>query len=227
MSSEALAWAFSLDIKPSSLKFTLVAMCECANYKTGRITPSLSHLCEITGLDRKTIIASIADLAELGLITDTGERCGKTGQIKVYNAAIETVPKAERFRKRNSTVFSAKEYRKRNTEPSREPSFNGSNTRARGIHKPDGVSEQVWSDFVAHRKRLKADITETAMQGILREADKARWPLENVLVEMVSRGWRGFKAEWVQENGKRNSNDRGASGADLAARALQKLGNHG
>lgn len=122
MSSEALAWAFRQDIKPSGLKFTLVAMCECANYRTGRIFASIAHLSEITGQDRKAIIANTAELEKRGFITDTGERTGRTNQVKVYSAGIGTVPETEPSQKRNSSVSSVKQYRKRDTEPSLEPS---------------------------------------------------------------------------------------------------------
>lgn len=88
MSSEALAWAFKQDVKPSGAKFTLVALCECANYKTGRITPSIAHLVEITGQNRKSIIAHLAQLEAQGFIRDTGERTGLTKQIKVYQAEV-------------------------------------------------------------------------------------------------------------------------------------------
>ena len=88
MSSEALAWAFKQECKSASVKFTLVALCECANYRTGRITPSIEHLCEITGQNRKTIIANVAELEASGLIADTGDRVGRTRQIKVYQANL-------------------------------------------------------------------------------------------------------------------------------------------
>ena len=122
MSSEALAWAFKQDVKPSSVKFVLVALCECAHYRTGLIHPSIDHICEITGLNRKTAIAAVAELERLALLTDTGERVGRTRQIKVYRAEIGTVPESERFQKRNSSTFTRKESQKRDTEPSREPS---------------------------------------------------------------------------------------------------------
>ena len=122
MSSEALAWAMKQAVRPSGAKFTLVAMCECANYKTGRITPSLAHLVEITGQNRKTIIAHIAMLETQGFIADTGERTGKTKQIKVYAAHMGTVPKAEPSLKRNSPKNDVKQSQKRDTEPSWEPS---------------------------------------------------------------------------------------------------------
>ena len=122
MSSEGLAWAFKQDVKPSGAKFTLVALCECANYKTGRIMPSIAYLAEITGQDRKSIIAHIAQLEQQGFIADTGERVGQTKQIKVYEAHLGTVPKAEPFQKRNSSENDVEQSQKRDTEPSWEPS---------------------------------------------------------------------------------------------------------
>jgi hypothetical protein len=122
MSSEAVAWAFKSDVKPSSVKFTLVALCECANYQTGKIFPSIKHLCQITGQDRKTVISNIGKLVAEGWIDETGERVGRTGQIKVYQANVGTVPNMEQSQERNSSVSLFKESQKRDTEPSREPS---------------------------------------------------------------------------------------------------------
>lgn len=134
MSSEALAWAFKSTVKPSSVKFTLVALCECANYRTGKIFPSIEHLCEITGQDRKTVIANVGKLVAEGWIHETGERVGKTGQIKVYLANIGTVPNSEQSQKRNSSEFPVKESQKWDTEPSREPSRHRNTKRALPDH---------------------------------------------------------------------------------------------
>ena len=71
------------------------------------------------------------------------------------------------------------------------------------IIKPDEVSDQTWSDFLAHRKKLKADLTETALKGIVRETNKAGWKLEDALTECVARGWRGFKSDWVEQKQNR------------------------
>jgi uncharacterized protein YdaU (DUF1376 family) len=63
---------------------------------------------------------------------------------------------------------------------------------------PDSVDQQVWSDFVQHRKAKRSAITQTALEGIQREAAKAGWTLEQALRETVARGWTGFKADWVK-----------------------------
>ena len=71
---------------------------------------------------------------------------------------------------------------------------------------PDGVSESVWQDFVILRKSKKAAITQTAINGLEREAKKAHLSLEAALRMCCERGWIGFKADWVQgHNGIKSS----------------------
>lgn len=69
---------------------------------------------------------------------------------------------------------------------------------------PEGVEAQVWSDFVELRKKKGAPITETALKGIKREADKAGWSFSDALAECCTRGWQGFKADWVNKEGNGN-----------------------
>ena len=64
---------------------------------------------------------------------------------------------------------------------------------------PEGVSPEVWDSFVKQRKASRAVITTTVIKSIQKEADKAGWTLEQALAECAARGWRGFKASWVQE----------------------------
>ena len=73
-------------------------------------------------------------------------------------------------------------------------------TRTGALLCPPEVSTQVWDDFIAVRKANRSPLTETALRGIEREAQKAGWTLEQALAECAARGWRGFKAEWVREN---------------------------
>jgi hypothetical protein len=78
--------------------------------------------------------------------------------------------------------------------------------RATPVAKPDGVTQSVWDEFVKHRKAKKAQITELVIEGLIKEAKKANWTLEDVLKETVFRNWQSFKAEWVA--GKQNPADR-------------------
>ena len=58
--------------------------------------PSMARLVEDTEMDRKTVLKIIDELIEDGLIVDTGERKGRTKQVKVYQLmgvnGRETVP---------------------------------------------------------------------------------------------------------------------------------------
>lgn len=77
----------------------------------------------------------------------------------------------------------------------------GNNTPARKgtgtIAKPDGVTDQVWRDFLAHRKAKRATVTPTVIAGIGREAAKAGWSMDAALAECVTRGWQTFRADWA------------------------------
>jgi len=70
-----------------------------------------------------------------------------------------------------------------------------------------GIDETIARDFMINRKAHKAKLTETAWNGIVREADKANITIQQALQICVERNWRSFKAEWVRngDNGSRIS----------------------
>ena len=64
---------------------------------------------------------------------------------------------------------------------------------------PDGVSESVFKDYLEVRKTKKAKWSETALKGLVKEAEKAGLSLQEAMELCCSRGWVGFKAEWVKD----------------------------
>lgn len=66
------------------------------------------------------------------------------------------------------------------------------------VDRPNGVSEQVWNDFIALRKAKRAPLSATALATIAKEAEKAAMHIEEALTECVTRGWQSFKAEWIK-----------------------------
>lgn len=76
---------------------------------------------------------------------------------------------------------------------------------------PVGVDVSLWDDFVILRKAKKLPITETAINGISKEGNKAGLSLEQTIRICCERGWGGFKAEWILNNAKP------AQGNNLAA----------
>ena len=69
--------------------------------------------------------------------------------------------------------------------------------KATVVATPEGVSEIVWKEFVNHRKSKKAQITQTVINDIAKQATIAGWTLEDALKETIVRNWQSFKAEWV------------------------------
>jgi len=90
-------------------------------------------------------------------------------------------------------------YQSDSVETERERETETKKEREKEIQAPEGVSEQVWQDFKKSRKAMRAAITQSAIDGIQREANKAGWTMEAALMECCARGWRGFKAEWVAD----------------------------
>lgn len=61
------------------------------------------------------------------------------------------------------------------------------------------VDDQVIKDFSVLRKQKKAPVTESAVNGLRREAAIAGIDLQTALIECCKNGWQGFKAEWYQK----------------------------
>jgi uncharacterized protein YdaU (DUF1376 family) len=68
------------------------------------------------------------------------------------------------------------------------------------IPTPEGVTESVWNDYLKIRKAAKKPITDTALKGLIREANKANKTLNEALVICCERSWLGFKAEWLKSD---------------------------
>jgi uncharacterized protein YdaU (DUF1376 family) len=69
---------------------------------------------------------------------------------------------------------------------------------ARKRAAPDGVSPQVWDDFLTLRKAKRAPVTQTTIDGAREEAAKAGMPLEAFLRIWCRRGSQGLEAAWLK-----------------------------
>jgi uncharacterized protein YdaU (DUF1376 family) len=74
------------------------------------------------------------------------------------------------------------------------------NKRATEVATPEGVSIEVWEEFLKNRKAKKANVSALVINRISEEARKAGWTLENALKEIVIRNWQSFKADWVKDS---------------------------
>jgi hypothetical protein len=224
MSIEALNWALSQKIDRSSAKFVLVAMANCAN-EDMKCWPSIAYLSEATCQDRKTVVENIKRLKELGIISDTDSRMGKTLQVPVFSlnkeyqnrnsSEIGTVPK----KAIKSPVFPYKESRfsvetvpktghGTIKEPLVEPS--GTINKREAPKNPElellhEIPQNLAKDFLRLRKSKNLPLTQTAFEGIQREAAKAGLSLEDTIRACCEYGWAGFNAKWYFERNAKTS----------------------
>lgn len=79
------------------------------------------------------------------------------------------------------------------------------------------VPESVTDDWLTLRKQKRAAPTQTAIDGIHAEANKAGIALAQVLALCCQRGWQGFKAEWITEQQREGFKTLGQERADTVA----------
>ena len=119
-----------------------------------------------------------------------------------------------------STTASTREEKRREEVTEPEGSVERASKRAIVI-RPVDVPDAVWSGFLAIRKAKRAPLSQAALDGIEREAAKAGMTLADTLALCCTRGWQGFKAEWVQD--RQQSQQRTTSRADLIAGAAAAI----
>jgi len=117
-------------------------------------------------------------------------------EIAHFKGKIEQASKAGRASaERRSNARSTDVQPTNNQEPI---TINHKPKNTNTVAPPFGVTESVWQDWLKLRKEKKAAVTQTALDGIEREAKKAGVSLQTALETCCERGWTGFKAEWME-----------------------------
>jgi uncharacterized protein YdaU (DUF1376 family) len=70
-------------------------------------------------------------------------------------------------------------------------------TNNKDIAPPEGVDVSLWNDYLKIRKAKKLPLTETALKGLIREAEKAKMPFPEVIRICCEKGWAGFDSSWL------------------------------
>ena len=91
MSVNATRFAWECDLskttKRSAKRLVLLALADRAN-KENTCFPSIARVVKDTEMDRKTVMNTINDLIQLGLVSDTGDRKGGTNQVRVLKINV-------------------------------------------------------------------------------------------------------------------------------------------
>ena len=69
---------------------------------------------------------------------------------------------------------------------------------AQKLVKPEGVSDQVFDEWQALKRKLCKGCTQRMVDAIAREAEKAGMTVEQAMTYQLEKGWKGFEADWVR-----------------------------
>jgi uncharacterized protein YdaU (DUF1376 family) len=123
-------------------------------------------------------------------------------EIEHYKAKIEQASKAGKASAERRSNARSTDVQPTNNQ---EPITNKHKPIKNTVAPPISVTESVWQDWLSLRKTKKAAVTQTAIDGIAREASKAGVSLQVALETCCARGWTGFKADWLKEKGEQKS----------------------
>ena len=201
------------DLSGNAVKCYLLIARQTTGWQRESDYISVSQFQEKTKIkDKRTIYAVIDELEQAGLII-TERELGITNKFYlVRNVPSTSSKKCTRLQEiqpvtKNATRAVAKNVPSTSSKKCTSHK-NNINTPLNTIKKTSqkntalsllaefGISGQLADDFITHRKSKKATITETALNGYKREADKAGITLEEAIAIAIERDWRGFNANW-------------------------------
>ena len=191
------------ELSHSELKCYLCVLRKTKGWNKEEDAISVSQFMKVTGLSNKAVIAACESLVEREILErKSGDRNTGIYSIKTYKTATsEKSSLVKNFpvtSEKSSHVTSEKSSHTINNIKNNIQNTNKKNTKKSesDLLAEFGIVGQLADDFIIHRKACKAPITETALKGFQREADKAGIPLAEAITISIERNWRGFKSEW-------------------------------
>jgi uncharacterized protein YdaU (DUF1376 family) len=162
--------------------------------------------------DEKTVRLLLKHYFTLGDDGWRHTRCDK--EIAEYKGKAEKARASANARWKNANALPTQNERNADASDSdanQEPITNNQEKKQKTIRAPSAhallpdVPPELVDDFVKLRKAKRASVTQTAVDGIRREANKAGYTMEQAIRTCCERGWQGFKAEWVTGNNRNNN----------------------
>ena len=178
------------DLTGAELKCYLVVIRKTKGWNKESDNISISQFMKATGLSNSAVIKACESLVKYGLlIKKNGAR--NTGVYAVNSYSKTTCEESSQVtcEKSSHTIHNIKNtIQNTNKKTTQKNSLD--------LLAEFGIVGQLADDFITHRKSKKATITETALKGYKREADKAGITLEEAIAIAIERDWRGFNASW-------------------------------
>lgn len=230
MSTSIMAACWPLQMPPTP-KAVLISLADNANDQ-GECWPSIPKICERTCFSERTVHGAIQWLESAGLVTADRSNGRHTRYLLSPDAYVNAEKPPQELRHRSKCAAAgdaAKPPQELRLPPQemqsppqelrsnhQEPSLTVKSNRQPRVKTPDlsswpgSPSPTVLADWLSMRKRQRADVTPTVIEGFARQlqaAVKAGHSVDDCLTECVMRNWRGFKAGWMDGNARAGPSD--------------------
>ena len=190
MSMRLMVQAMNCKVGNPARKLVLLKLADNAN-DDGICFPSYQYIADKCEMSKRSAISHIEYLIKMGLVSKK-ERKNKDGSISnLYFLHLEQG--SENFALGGENISPITSH---SLEPVNEPEKTTQKSESEMLLERFGITGQLAKDFITHRKAKKAPITETAMNGFLREANKVRLSVAESVAISIERNWQGFKATW-------------------------------
>lgn len=229
MSLELVNATLKSGVKPSAMRFVLLAISNYAN-EDSEAYPSHNRVADDTGLDIKTVLKHFLELEKQGYLTDTKERKGKTKSTKVFHVSISKIISTPKngapplFPVSTPKNGLSKHPQKRVTEPLvknlKEPleekdSDEKLTSKETLSLKPSEVDSELWESFMNLRVKQKAQQTKRALHGIVNkliECNRYSISMNDMIDLCLQKGWKGVNYSWYEnENNIKHGENRKAN----------------
>ena len=205
MSIRLMVQAMNCEVGNPARKLVLLKLADNAN-DDGICFPSYQYIADKCEMSKRSAISHIDDLIKMGFVTKKARKNKDGSSANLYLLHLEQGSEKSALGGENISLGSEKsalggsEKSAPITSHSLEPVTESKKTTQKSefemLLEQFGISGQLAKDFITHRKAKKAPITETAMNGFLREANKVGLSVAESVAISIERNWQGFKATW-------------------------------
>lgn len=208
------------ELSHSELKCYLAVLRKTKGWNREEDYISVSQFMKVTGLSNRSVIDACESLVARDILDrKSGERNGNIYSIKTYKSSTsEKTSLVKIFPSTSEKTSPVTSEKTSHTKNNIKNNIQNKNNTLTGITKSSaqksalailhdfGIDGKLAEDFIVHRKAKRAAITETALAGFQREADKAGISIQQAVAISVERGWVGFKADWNWRDNPPNRN---------------------
>ncbi|WP_053069662.1 helix-turn-helix domain-containing protein [Xanthomonas sp. NCPPB 1128] len=215
MSTTIMAACWPMQMAPTP-KAVLISLADNANDQ-GECWPSIPKICERTCFSERTVHAAIKWLEDIGLVVadrSNGRHTRYTVRPEAYKPPQELHPRSSRTpaapavqppqisqKPPQLPQSPPQELRSNRKEPTRTVRSNRQGDAAVAADLLPELPVNLVKDFLAIRKAKRLPLTETAVDGMKREAAKAGITLESAVRMCCERGWASFRSDWLARDG--------------------------